>query len=184
MKELIVSNTYSALPFIINDLSPEPYSLPLKIAVSGGTYDDWLDAVYTEDRIKRASTPIYHGGLSKELVFQEVVSNSEAQTSQGVQPLGSLAGKGVMADKHKGGHITIKVDEPGYIMGIVSLTPRIDYSQGNDWDTGLLTMDDLHKPGLDNIGFQDLVTEQLHWADTVATTKTGKPDENIFDTEQ
>ena len=66
-----------------------------------------------------------------------------------------------MSNKHKGGKVVIKVDEPSYIMGIVSLTPRIDYSQGNEWDVHLNTMNDLHKPALDQIGFQDLVTEKM-----------------------
>ena len=84
-----------------------------------------------------------------------------------------------MAQKHKGGRITIKVDEPSYIIGIVSLTPRVDYSQGNDWDINLLTMDDIHKPGLDGIGFQDLVTWKMHGIeqpayDTGSTYSAGK----------
>ena len=45
-------------------------------------------------------------------------------------------------------------------MGIVSITPRIDYSQGNEWCTELRTWNDLHKPGLDQIGFQDLMMGQ------------------------
>ena len=58
------------------------------------------------------------------------------------------------------------MDEPSYLIGIVSLTPRIDYSQSNNWDIHLQTMDDLHKPALDKIGFQDLITEQMAWWDT------------------
>ena len=58
------------------------------------------------------------------------------------------------------------MDEPSVILGIVSLTPRLDYSQGNKWDTGLVTLDDLHKPGLDQIGFQELITEQMAWWST------------------
>ena len=65
-----------------------------------------------------------------------------------------------------GGRITVKVTEPSYIIGIVSLTPKIDYSQGNDWDLNLKTLDDLHKPALDEIGFQELITEQMAWWDT------------------
>lgn len=144
------------------NLSKKVYDMLNRIAVSGGTYDDWLDAVYTHDRYIRCESPMYMGGLIKELVFQEVVSNSES----GGQPLGTLAGKGVMDKKHKGGNVTIKVDEPSYIMGIISLTPRIDYSQGNKWDTNLQTLNDLHKPALDEIGFQDLITEQMAWWDT------------------
>ena len=48
-------------------------------------------------------------------------------------------------------------------MGIVSITPRIDYSQGNEWWTELRTWNDLHKPGLDQIGFQDLMMGQQAW---------------------
>lgn len=145
------------------NLSKKVYDMLNRIAVSGGTYDDWLDTVYTHERYQRAESPIYMGGLIKELVFDEVISNAES--SEGA-PLGTLAGKGVMAKKHKGGHITVKVDEPSYIMGIISLTPRLDYSQGNKWDVNLKTMDDFHKPGLDEIGFQDLITDQMAWFDT------------------
>ena len=52
-------------------------------------------------------------------------------------------------------------------MGIMSITPRIDYSQGNKWYmTELDNMNDLHKPALDGIGFQPLITEQMAWFDT------------------
>ncbi|AXH75645.1 MAG: major capsid protein [Microviridae sp.] len=150
------------------NLSKKVYDMLNRIAVSGGSYDDWLDSVYTENRHTRAESPMYMGGLIKELVFQEVVSVSEAPGSEagGVQPLGTLAGKGILAKKHKGGTVTIKVEEPSYIMGIISLTPRLDYSQGNTWDVNLKTMDDLHKPALDEIGFQELITEQMAWWDT------------------
>lgn len=143
------------------NLSKKVYDMLNRIAVSGGSYDDWLDAVYAHDRITRAESPIYMGGLIKELVFQEVVSNTGLPDE--AQPLGTLAGRGIMAKKHKGGHVTVKVDEPGYIIGIISLTPRVDYSQGNKWDVNLQTLDDLHKPALDQIGFQELITEQMAW---------------------
>lgn len=143
-------------------LARKLYDYLNRIAVSGGTYDDWLDVTYDHDRVKRAESPMYMGGLIKELAFQEVVNNSGTPD----QPLGTLAGRGKLTDKHKGGYLNINVDEPSYIMGIVSITPRIDYSQGNEWDVHLQTIDDLHKPPLDQIGFQELITEQLAWWDT------------------
>lgn len=146
-------------------LAKKVYNMLNRIMVSGGTYNDWQEAVYDHGMRMQAESPIYMGGLIKELVFQEVVSNSQSGGEQ-AQPLGTLAGKGVMARKHKGGKIIIKVDEASYIMGIVSLTPRIDYSQGNKWDMHLKTIDDLHKPPMDGIGFQDLITEQMAWWDT------------------
>lgn len=147
-------------------LSKKVYDMLNRIAVSGGSYDDWLDAVYTEERFQRASTPMYMGGLIKELVFQEVVSNSAGSEDGATQPLGTLAGKGVMSGKHKGGTVVAKIDEPSYLIGIISITPRIDYSQGNKWDVHLETMDDFHKPALDEIGFQELITEQMAWWST------------------
>ena len=46
-------------------------------------------------------------------------------------------------------------------MGLMAITPMVDYSQGNDFDLNLQTIDDLHKPALDGIGYQDLVQEQM-----------------------
>jgi len=144
------------------NLSKKVYDMLNRIALSGGSYDDWLDAVYTHDRQRSAENPMYLGGLIKNLVFQEVVSNSRSLN----QPLGTLAGRGKMGSKNKGGHVIAKIDEPSYIMGIVSITPNVDYSQGNKWDVNLVTMNDFHKPALDEIGFQDLVTDQMAWYDT------------------
>lgn len=144
------------------NLATKVYEMMNRIAISGGTYDDWMDVTYSNERYRQASTPMYMGGLSKEVVFQEVIANSDSEGT----PLGTLGGRGKLNGKHKGGKVRIKVDEPSYIMGIVSLTPRIDYSQGNKWDTNLRTMDDFHKPALDEIGFQDLITDQMAWFDT------------------
>lgn len=140
-----------------------------RIAVSGGSYDDWLDAVYTHERTRSVENPMYLGGLIKELTFQEVVSVASSTSGEEEQPLGTLAGRGILTKKHKGGKIKVRVDEPSYIMGIISLTPRVDYSQGNKWDVNLKTMDDLHKPALDEIGFQSLIADQLAWFSTDLT---------------
>lgn len=148
-------------------LGRKVYDMLNRIAISGGTYNDWQETVYGEDAMRNAETPIYEGGMSREIVFQEVVSNSEATGIDGTEPLGTLAGKGVLQQGQKGGHVVIHIKEPSYIIGLVSITPRIDYSQGNKWDTRLKTMDDLHKPALDQIGFQDLITEQMAAFDVI-----------------
>ena len=152
-------------------LSRKVYDMLNRIAISGGTYDDWLNAVYTHERTRSVENPMYMGGLIKELAFQEVVSNAAAiGEGDTQQPLGTLAGRGILTNKHKGGDVYVKVDEPSYIIGIVSLTPRIDYSQGIKWDCNLLNLNELHKPAMDEIGFQDLITSQMHWAEN---TKVG-----------
>ena len=132
------------------NLAKKVYNMLNRIAVSDGSYNAWIQTVYTSGGLNHIETPIYLGGSSLEIEFQEVVNNSGTLD----QPLGSLAGRGV-ATNHKGGNIVFKADEPGYLLCITSITPRVDYFQGNDWDLYLKTLDDLHKPQLDGIGFQD-----------------------------
>lgn len=153
------------------NLANKVYNMLNRIAISGGSYDDWLDAVYTHERAKSCENPVYHGSLIKELGFEEVVSMSDVTDAGGEsQPLGTLAGRGRLTGKDKGGKVKIKVNEPSYIIGLVSITPRIDYSQGNKWDVNLKNMNDFHKPALDEIGYQDLITDQMAWFDTTVTT--------------
>ena len=118
------------------NLAKKVYYMLNRINVSGGSFNDWIHAVYDHESYSNPSTPVYVGGLSKELVFQEVVSNSDTEEN----PLGTLAGKGVMSEKHKGGNILVRCNEPCYVIGIVSLTPRVDYSQGNTFDVNLLRL--------------------------------------------
>ena len=119
-----------------------------------------METVYTTDYYFRAETPVYEGGISGEIEFGEIVSTSATEI-QGNEPLGTLAGKGYNSNK-KGGTVTIKLSEPSYIIGIASITPRVDYSQGNDWDNDLDTLNDIHKPQLDGIGYQDLLEKWMH----------------------
>lgn len=142
------------------NLAQKVYNFLNRIAISGGTYRDWLETVYTGGNyMERCETPMFEGGVSQEIVFQEVISNSASQD----EPLGTLAGRGVTTGRQKGGHIRIKVTEPCYIMCICSITPRIDYGQGNTWDTYLKTMNDWHKPALDGIGYQDSLNGERAW---------------------
>lgn len=160
------------------NLAQKVYNFLNRIAVSGGTYRDWLETVYTGGNyMERCETPMFEGGVSQEIVFQEVISNSASED----EPLGTLAGRGVTTGRQKGGHIRIKVTEPCYIMCICSITPRIDYGQGNTWDTYLKTMNDWHKPALDGIGYQDSLNgERAWWTDylsdgpLLARTAAGK----------
>ena len=149
------------------NLANKVYNMLNRIAISDGSYRSWLETVYTDGYTERTETPIYCGGSSAEVVFQEVISTA----ASGEEPLGSLAGRGKDVG-HKGGNITVRATEPGYLIGITSLTPRLDYTQGNQWDVNLKTVDDFHKPALDGIGFQDLSAELLDARTTSLTNNT------------
>ena len=152
------------------NLAKKVYDMLNRIAVSGGSYRDWIETVYTSDYTIHAETPIYEGGMSDEIVFQEVVSNSATEE----EPLGTLAGRGTLGGNRKGGKLHIKINEPSYIIGICSITPRVDYCQGNDWDMSLQTMNDLHKPQLDGIGYEDLLVERAAWWKQDSNESIGK----------
>lgn len=143
------------------NLQQKVYNMLNRIAVSGGTYRDWLETVYTAGRyLDRPETPVFQGGISQMIEFDEVVAttgNTEGQA------LGELAGRGYSRQPNTSGSLHFQVEEPGYVMGLVAITPMVDYSQGNDFDLNLFTMDDLHKPALDGIGYQDLMNEQRAW---------------------
>lgn len=160
------------------NLQQKVYNMLNRIAVSGGTYRDWLETVYTAGRyLDRPETPVFQGGMSQMIEFDEVVAttgNTEGQV------LGELAGRGYSRQPNTSGRLHFQVEEPGYVMGLVAITPMIDYSQGNDFDLNLFTMDDLHKPALDGIGYQDLMNEQRAWwtavqdGTTIVDTTPGK----------
>ena len=81
------------------DLAQKVYKMLNRIAVSGGTYRDWLETVYASGQyLERCETPTFEGGTSQEIVFQEVVSNSATED----EPLGTLAGRGINVGKQKG----------------------------------------------------------------------------------
>ncbi len=162
-------NEVTAIQIVDNKLTMDALILQKKIfdmmnriAISGGSYNDWQEAVYGVQVARMAESPIYMGGASYEIVFDEVVSNSATEN----EPLGSLAGRGTEGRRKGGRGLRIKCEEPSLIMVLESYVPRVDYSQGNKWWCRLETMNDLHKPNLDAIGFQELVTDEFAALDT------------------
>lgn len=147
-------------------LARKIYDMMNRIAISDGTYQAWQEVVYDEKALRIAESPMYCGGMSSEIVFDEVVSNSATEIDGEISPLGTLAGRGAERMNRGGRSIKIKVREPSMIMIIGSFTPRVDYSQGNKWWTRLQTMNDFHKPNLDAIGFQELITDEIAAFDT------------------
>ncbi|MBB5441065.1 hypothetical protein HDC92_004769 [Pedobacter sp. AK017] len=139
------------------------YNYLNRIAVAGATVDDMMEVTYDVTNRTRSEIPTFEGGMSKELIFEQVISNSASEE----QPLGTIAGRGKTAG-HKGGRIRITNDDTqhAYYMVIASLTPRLTYTQGNKWDTNLKTYDDFHKPAFDQIGFQALLTDNMASWDT------------------
>lgn len=138
-------------------LQKKIFNMLNRVAITDGTYQAWREATYGIRSATLPESPIFCGGMQSEIAFDEIVSNSATDE----EPLGTLAGRGVATMYKSGRGLKIKCTEPSMIMALGSITPRIDYSQGNKWWTRLETMDDFHKPTLDAIGFQELITEEI-----------------------
>lgn len=137
-------------------LQKKIFNMLNRVAITDGTYQAWREATYGIRSTTMPESPIFCGGMQSEIAFDEIVSNSATDE----EPLGTLAGRGVATMYKSGRGLKIKCTEPSMIMALGSITPRIDYSQGNKWWTRLHNMDDFHKPTLDAIGFQELVAEE------------------------
>lgn len=137
-------------------LQKKIFNMLNRVAITDGTYQAWREATYGIRSATLPESPIFCGGMQSEIAFDEIVSN--AATDE--EPLGTLAGRGIATMYKSGRGLKVKCTEPSMIMALGSITPRIDYSQGNKWWTRLQNMDDFHKPTLDAIGFQELIAEE------------------------
>lgn len=138
-------------------LQKKVFNMLNRVAITDGTYQSWREATYGIRSATLPESPIFCGGMQSEIAFDEIVSNSATDE----EPLGTLAGRGIATMYKSGRGLKIKCTEPSMIMALGSITPRIDYSQGNKWWTRLQNMDDFHKPTLDAIGFQELIAEEI-----------------------
>lgn len=138
-------------------LQKKIFNMLNRVAITDGTYQAWREATYGIRSATLPESPIFCGGMQSEIAFDEIVSNSATDE----EPLGTLAGRGIATMYKSGKGLKIKCTEPSMIMALGSITPRIDYSQGNKWWTRLQNMDDFHKPTLDAIGFQELITDEM-----------------------
>lgn len=137
-------------------LQKKVFNMLNRVAITDGTYQAWREATYGVRSATLPESPIFCGGMQSEIAFDEIVSNSATEE----EPLGTLAGRGIATMYKSGRGLKIKCTEPSMIMALGSITPRVDYSQGNKWWTRLENMDDFHKPTLDAIGFQELISEE------------------------
>lgn len=175
--------TASTIAVVNNQINIDQINLAKKtwehlnrLVASKGTYRDFIEVAYGVRNLKDFEIPVYLGGMSKKVVFQEIVSN--ADTAE--RPLASIAGKGTFAGDTKGGYVELNAEEAGVLMGIMSLTPYIDYTQANVWHGNLKTLDDLHKPAFDGLGYQDNITDQFAWFDTSISVTGGTSNPPTF----
>lgn len=156
-KNKIKVNSEGEFSIDMLNITQKLYNYDMRIGVTDGTLDEWREMTYGKASKNKSLKPVYCGGLTKEILFDMVISTAATDD----EPLGSIASRGQFGGKHKGGYVQIEADEEKMVMVIAKITPRLVYNQGNDWTTNLKTLDDLHKPALDKIGYQNLITDTM-----------------------
>lgn len=138
------------------------YNQTAKIAISNRSYEDWMYVIHGQQNASRCEIPRYEGGFIQNIDFFEMNSTAPGENA----PTGSIVANARVSGKPEGGKIVVRCEEAGNIIAIARIVPRLVYSQGNNPDLDLKTMDDLHQPDLDGIGYQDLLTERFAAIDT------------------
>lgn len=100
----------------------------------GGTrYNEWLLAHYSvSPRDERLQRPEYIGGTRQPVIFSEVLQTSGTQPATSTNPTptvrtaqGNMAGHGISVNRKYAARY--KVKEFGYIVGLMSVMPRLEY---------------------------------------------------------
>lgn len=125
----------------------------LELSVAAGSrYKEWIRSQFGVTAHDDLMMPELLGSISTWLNFEDVVQTSSDAVSQ---PLGSLAGKGsgVLSNNKT---FDVYAEEHAVCMVMMSIVPQVDYYQGIPKCMLKETFDDIFKPALDNIGYQDL----------------------------
>lgn len=97
----------------------------------------------------RLQRPEYLGGSKGKMVISEVLSTAETTL-----PVGNMAGHGISVSG--GNEFSYKVEEHGWIIGLISVTPETAYQQGLHRSLHKLDRLDYYWPTFANIGEQEV----------------------------
>jgi hypothetical protein len=107
----------------------------------------------------RLQRPEYLGGSKGKMVISEVLSTAETTL-----PVGNMAGHGISVSG--GNEFKYSVEEHGWILGLISVTPETAYQQGIHRSLLKLNRLDYFWPTFANIGEQEVKNGELYAAGT------------------
>lgn len=158
----------------INQLK-EAFSLQRFKEISAKFKNRFIDAILGHFGVRssdsRLDRPEYLGGSSIPYQISAVLNTTEGSD---MSPLGSEAGHGSVSGQLAG--FRYRAEEPGIIIGLVSIRPRATYFQGVD--RHLLREDrfDFYWPEFQNIGMQPIYRDELF-----VTSLDRDSEENFYD---
>lgn len=139
----------------------------------GSRFTEYLRGFFgvspTDSRLQR---PEYLGGGRVPIMFGEVLQTSETNLT----PQGSYAGRGIA-----GGQVPSfksRFDEPGWIIGVLSVMPKPFYAQG--WPRKFSRFDrfDWYNPLFANLGEQEILQKELVFDYNPSGTPSGSDQVN------
>lgn len=128
-----------------------------RLARCGSRYTEYLRANFntspSDGTLQRA---VYLGGFSQPIVTTEIAQNA----ADGDNPVGTLRGKGI---SDSGGFAApYFVKEFGIIMGVLSVMPEVNYTQGIDREYTYKERFDFFNPSFQNLSEQEVRNAELY----------------------
>lgn len=143
----------------INQLK-EAFSLQRFKEISAKFKNRFIDAILGHFGVRssdsRLDRPEYLGGSSIPYQISAILNTSEGSD---MSPLGSEAGHGSVSGQLAG--FRYRAEEPGIIIGLVSIRPRATYFQGVDRHLVREDRFDFYWPEFQNIGMQPIYRDEL-----------------------
>lgn len=127
--------------------------------ISGGRFSSWLKTVWGSSANRRLDIPQFIGTTSFIIDPNTVTSIADTTGNPDDSNLGQLGGNINQANykgKNNNTHHYVSVDEPGTLVIVASLTPKVDYSQGLERELRETLFSDDYKPEFSQLGFQDV----------------------------
>lgn len=160
-------------------LAQSKFSSRLRAILRGRTTRSWMNAQYGT-KLKMTDHPIFVGGDSFLVNFQNIVASAPGTqtTDTGIREirLGDSGGRGVggtqraFDEKSKRNlkEISFTTQEPGYLIGIVTCTPAVSYSDASENFHEYDTLADFPLPARSGKLFQSLRLKNFAFTGTSA----------------
>ena len=139
-----------------------------RLALTDGSYNELIKAMFGHNPKWHAHNPIYCGGSRQPIVFSEVVNTAESASA----PLGDIAGRAVSASSNDVIHV--HSDDYGCFITVLVITPDEYYSQGADKMWTRLENAEQYMPILNNLSPDATLNKELYISGNNAV------DEDVF----
>lgn len=129
-----------------------------RLARSGHRYIEYIKAFFgVNSSDARLQRPEYLGGGASNMMFSEVLQNSQSDTT----PQGTMAGHGIQVGATN--MVNSFCEEHCYIIGVLSFLPRTGYHQGLPKFMSRRDRFEFYNPSFAHLGEEPILNKELYW---------------------